>query len=35
MTPLDFYAVGQSFDTFSEVTDAMVVAALSRAARAA
>ena len=33
--PADFYAVGQFFDDFSEVTDDMVVAALSRAARAA
>jgi predicted phosphoribosyltransferase len=31
----DFYAVGQFFDDFSEVTDDMVVTALSRAARAA
>ena len=29
-TPADFYAVGQFFDDFSEVTDDMVVAALSR-----
>ena len=28
-TPADFYAVGQFFDDFSEVTDEMVVAALS------
>jgi predicted phosphoribosyltransferase len=34
-TPADFYAVGQFFDDFSEVNDDMVVAALSRAARAA
>jgi predicted phosphoribosyltransferase len=34
-TPTDFYAVGQFFDDFSEVTDDMVVTALSRAARAA
>jgi predicted phosphoribosyltransferase len=33
--PADFYAVGQFFDDFSEVTDDMVVTALSRAARAA
>jgi len=33
--PADFYAVGQFFDDFSEVTDEMVVTALSRAARAA
>jgi predicted phosphoribosyltransferase len=33
--PIDFYAVGQFFDDFSEVTDDMVVTALSRAARAA
>ena len=33
--PTDFYAVGQFFDDFSEVTDDMVVTALSRAARAA
>ena len=33
--PADFYAVGQFFDDFSEVTDDMVVAALSRPARAA
>jgi putative phosphoribosyl transferase len=33
--PADFYAVGQFFDDFSEVTDDMVVAALLRAARAA
>ena len=33
--PADFYAVGQFFGDFSEVTDEMVVAALSRAARAA
>ena len=33
--PADFYAVGQFFEDFSEVTDDMVVAALSRAARAA
>jgi predicted phosphoribosyltransferase len=30
--PDDFYAVGQFFDDFSEVTDEMVVAALSREA---
>lgn len=29
-TPDDFYAVGQFFDDFSEVTDDMVVAALAR-----
>jgi len=29
-TPIDFYAVGQFFADFSEVTDEMVVAALSR-----
>ena len=29
-TPDDFYAVGQFFDDFTEVTDAMVVAALAR-----
>jgi len=33
--PADFYAVGQFFDDFSEVTDDMVVTALSRASRAA
>jgi len=33
--PADLYAVGQFFDDFSEVTDEMVVAALSRGARAA
>ena len=33
--PADFFAVGQFFDDFSEVTDDMVVTALSRAARAA
>jgi len=33
--PADFYAVGQFFDDFSEVTDEIVVTALSRAARAA
>ena len=33
--PADFYAVGQFFDDFSEVTDDMVVTALSRAVRAA
>jgi predicted phosphoribosyltransferase len=33
--PTDFYAVGQFFDDFSEVTDDMVVTALSHAARAA
>jgi putative phosphoribosyl transferase len=33
--PTDFYAVGQFFDDFSEVTDDMVVTALSRAVRAA
>jgi putative phosphoribosyl transferase len=32
--PTDFYAVGQFFDDFSEVTDEMVVTALSRAVRA-
>ena len=32
--PIDFYAVGQFFDDFSEVTDEMVVTALSRAVRA-
>ncbi|HLG57530.1 MAG TPA: phosphoribosyltransferase family protein [Vicinamibacterales bacterium] len=31
--PVDFYAVGQFFDNFSEVTDDMVVTALSGAAR--
>lgn len=31
--PTDFFAVGQFFDDFSEVTDDMVVAALSGAAR--
>ena len=30
----DFYAVGQFFDDFSEVTDDMVVAALARPRRA-
>jgi putative phosphoribosyl transferase len=34
-TPVDFYAVGQFFDDFSDVTDDMVVTALSRPARAA
>jgi predicted phosphoribosyltransferase len=29
-TPADFYAVGQFFEDFSEVTDEMAVAALSR-----
>jgi predicted phosphoribosyltransferase len=29
-TPEDFYAVGQFFDDFSEVTDDMVVAGLTR-----
>jgi predicted phosphoribosyltransferase len=33
--PADFYAVGQFFEDFSEVTDDMVVSALSRPARAA
>jgi predicted phosphoribosyltransferase len=33
--PAEFYAVGQFFEDFSEVTDDMVVTALSRAARAA
>jgi predicted phosphoribosyltransferase len=33
--PVDFYAVGQFFDDFSEITDDMVVTALSRPARAA
>jgi len=33
--PVDFYAVGQFFEDFSEVTDDMVVTALSRTARAA
>jgi len=33
--PAEFYAVGQFFEDFSEVTDDMVVIALSRAARAA
>jgi predicted phosphoribosyltransferase len=33
--PSDFYAVGQFFDDFSEVTDDMVVTALSRGAQAA
>jgi predicted phosphoribosyltransferase len=33
--PADFAAVGQYFEDFSEVTDDMVVTALSRAARAA
>jgi predicted phosphoribosyltransferase len=33
--PPEFYAVGQFFEDFSEVTDDMVVAALSRAARTA
>jgi predicted phosphoribosyltransferase len=32
---VDFFAVGQFFDDFSEVTDHMVVTALSRPARAA
>ena len=29
-TPVDFFAVGQFFEDFSEVTDEMVVAELSR-----
>jgi predicted phosphoribosyltransferase len=33
--PAEFYAVGQFFEDFSEVTDDMVVTALSRPARAA
>ena len=33
--PAEFYAVGQFFEDFSEVTDDMVVTAMSRAARAA
>jgi predicted phosphoribosyltransferase len=33
--PVDFYAVGQFFEDFSEVTDDMVVTALSRTAHAA
>jgi putative phosphoribosyl transferase len=33
--PAHFYSVGQFFEEFSEVTDDMVVTALSRAARAA
>jgi predicted phosphoribosyltransferase len=33
--PAAFYAVGEFFDDFSEVTDDMVVTALSRSARAA
>jgi predicted phosphoribosyltransferase len=33
--PEDFYAVGQFFDDFSEITDDMVVTALSRPVRAA
>ena len=33
--PADFYAVGQFFENFSEVTDDMLVTALSRPARAA
>jgi predicted phosphoribosyltransferase len=33
--PIDFYAVGQFFEDFSEVTDDMVVTALTRPARAA
>lgn len=33
--PADFYSVGQFFEDFSEVTDDMVVTALSRVARAA
>lgn len=33
--PFDFYAVGQFFEDFSEVTDDMVVTALTRPARAA
>jgi len=33
--PAEFYAVGQFFDDFSEVTDANVVTALTRPARAA
>jgi putative phosphoribosyl transferase len=32
--PLDFYAVGQFFQDFAEVTDDMVVNALSHAVRA-
>ena len=32
-SPDEFYAVGQFFEDFSEVTDDMVVAALSGAAR--
>ena len=32
--PTDFYAVGEFFDDFSEVTDEMVVTALSHAVRA-
>jgi predicted phosphoribosyltransferase len=35
VTPADFFAVGQFFDSFSEVTDEMVVTALSPPARAA
>jgi predicted phosphoribosyltransferase len=35
VTPADFYAVGQFFDSFSEVTDEMVMTALSHPARAA
>jgi predicted phosphoribosyltransferase len=34
VTPADFYAVGQFFDDFSEVTDEMAVTALSHAVRA-
>lgn len=34
-TPADFYAVGQFFEDFSEVTDEMAVAALSRPVAAA
>ena len=33
--PVDFYAVGRFFEDFSEVTDDMVVTALTRPARAA
>ena len=32
-SPEDFYAVGQFFEDFSEVTDDMVVAALAAAAK--
>jgi predicted phosphoribosyltransferase len=35
VTPADFYGVGQFFDDFSQVTDEMVVTALSHTARAA